>query len=332
MSAHLGAQLSPWRALRSAARYVNQFRDRPFVVKLGGELLSVPERRRAIAEQLAVLWSFSIPVVVVHGGGGDLDRLCERLGIAVEKHAGRRQTSEEVLAAAKMSFAGELHTDLLADLRAAGLSVVGLSGVDAGLVDAVRRPPVDVDGQTVDFGAVGDIRRLRPAILRQLLAAGHVPVIAPLTGDDQGQVFNTNADTLAAEVAGALGAEKLFYLLEQPGLLADVDDPATLLTETAPAELRTMIGDGRIHGGMRPKADAVMRALELGVHRVHLVSGLHPDALLEEVFTNEGSGTMVTADGVTADGVTADGSASVESDQQTMGTSAVTGEAKACVS
>ena len=296
MSAHLGAQLSPWRVLRSAARYVNQFRDRPFVVKLGGELLTVPERRRAIAEQLAVLWSFSIPVVVVHGGGGDLDRLCQRLGIAVEKYGGRRKTSEPVLAAAKMSFAGELHTDLLADLRAAGLSVVGLSGVDAGLVDAVRRPPVDMDGETVDFGSVGDIRSLRPAILKQLLAAGHAPVIAPLSGDDQGHVFNTNADTLAAEVAGALGAEKLFYLLEQPGLLADVNDTGSLLTETTPSELQAMIESGAIQGGMLPKAAAVMRALDAGVHRVHLVSGMQPDALLEEVFTNEGSGTMVTGE------------------------------------
>lgn len=325
MSPHLGAQLSPWRVLRSAARYVNRFRDRPFVIKLGGELLAVPERRRAVAEQLAVLWSFSIPAVVVHGGGGDLDRLCERLGIDVEKHAGRRKTSEAVLAAAKMSFAGELHTDLLADLRAAGLSVVGLSGVDAGLVDAVRRPPVEVDGETVDFGAVGDIRGLNPAILKQLLAAGHVPVIAPLTGNDQGQVFNTNADTLAAEVAGALGAEKLFYLLEQPGLLADADDPASLITETGPAQLRAMIENGRIHGGMRPKAAAVMRALELGVQRVHLVSGVHPDALLEEVFTNEGSGTMIV-NGAVNEAVNAGEQAA------TTKTTVAAGEGKACVS
>lgn len=292
----MNPHLNPWRILRSAARYVNRFRDRIFVIKLGGELLADAACRRAIAEQLAVLWRFSIPVVLVHGGGGELDRLCGRLGIPVEKVAGRRRTGPEVLSAAKMGFAGLLQTDLLADLRAAGLSPVGLSGVDAGLVEAARRPPVEVDGEIVDFGAVGDIRALRPAIVRELLAAGHLPVVASLTGNDAGEVFNTNADTLAAELAGALGAEKLFYLLELPGLLADVDDPASLVTEIDPAGLRAMSADGRIAGGMRPKAEAVIRALQAGVARVHLVSGREPDALLEEVFTNEGSGTMVRAD------------------------------------
>lgn len=289
----MSPHLNPWRTLRSAARYVHQFRDRVFVIKLGGELLAEGEDRRRIAEQLAVLWQFSIPLVIVHGGGGDLDRLCRAQGVAVEKKAGRRITSPEVLEAAKMRFRGSTQTNLLADLRAAGLSPVGLSGVDAGLVSAEKRPPQTIDGETVDFGEVGDIRKIRPAIIRQLLAAGHLPVIASLTGDDAGRVYNTNADTLAAELAGALEAEKLFYLLETAGLLADVNDPASLVTEAGPEDLRTMIADGRIQGGMRPKAESVIRALARGVGRVHLVSGREPDALLEEVFTNEGSGTMI---------------------------------------
>jgi acetylglutamate kinase len=197
-----------------------------------------------------------------------------------------------------MSFAGSLHTDLLADLRAAGVSAVGLSGVDAGLVEAVRRPPVEIEGECVDFGEVGDIQRLDPTILRHLIAAGHVPVISPLTGNDAGEVFNTNADTLAAELAGALGAEKLFYLLELPGLLRDLDDPASLIPETDLAGLDALIADGIISGGMLPKAAAIRRAIEAGVNNVHLVSGTAPDALLEEVFTNEGSGTMVLAESV----------------------------------
>lgn len=301
----MNPHLSPWRVLRSAARYVERFRGRVFVIKLGGELLSDPAARRGICGQLAVLRSFSIPLVLVHGGGGELDRLCARLSIPVQKVGGRRITSPEVLAAAKMSFAGLLHTDLLADLRAAGLSAVGLSGLDAGLVEAVRRPPLDMDGATTDFGEVGDIREVRPAVLRQLLEAGHVPVVAPLTGDDRGAVFNTNADTLAAELAAALRAEKLFYLLTVPGLLRDPADPASLVTEIGPAGLEAMLAEGLIRDGMRPKITALIRALEAGVPSVHLVSGQRADALLEEIFTNEGSGTMVHAAAGTGDGADA---------------------------
>ncbi|MCP1727780.1 acetylglutamate kinase [Natronospira proteinivora] len=289
----MSPHLNPWRTLRSAARYVHQFRDQIFVIKLGGELLDGAEQRRRIAEQLAVLWQFSIPLVIVHGGGGDLDRLCHSQGVAVEKKAGRRITSPEVLEAAKMRFVGSTQTNLLADLRSAGLSPVGLSGVDAGLVTAEKRPPVPIDGENVDFGEVGDITTIRPAIIHQLLAAGHLPVIAPLTADDDGRVFNTNADTLAASLAASLKAEKLFYLLETAGLLSDINDPASLLTEADPETLKNMIADGAIQGGMQPKAESVIQALAGGVARVHLVSGLDPDALLEEVFTNEGSGTMV---------------------------------------
>lgn len=293
MNLHLTPHATPWRVLRSAARYIEQFRGRIFVLKLGGELLADPAVRRGVCEQLMVLKSFSIPLVVVHGGGCELDRLCQQLSIPVNKAGGRRITSRDVLEVAKMTFAGTLHTDLLADMRAAGLSAVGLTGLDAGLVEAVRRPPVTIDGVSTDFGEVGDIRTVRPAVIHQLIDAGHVPVVAPLTGDDQGAVFNTNADTLAAELAGALQAEKLFFLLCVPGLLQDVNDPASLVTEIDPVELDIMVADGRISNGMKPKAAAVNRALAAGVKNVHLISGVRADALLEEVFTNEGSGTMV---------------------------------------
>ncbi|MEA5445353.1 acetylglutamate kinase [Gammaproteobacteria bacterium AB-CW1] len=307
----MNPHLNPWRVLRSAARYVDQFRDQVFVIKLGGVLLARPAHRRRIAEQLAVLWRFSIPLVVVHGGGRDLDGLCRAMGVAVEKRGGRRLTSPAVLDAAKMSFLGRLQTDLLAELRAAGLSPVGLSGVDAGLVRARRRPPVTVDGERVDFGEVGDIEAVNPALLRELLAAGHLPVVASLTGDEQGQVFNTNADSLAAALAVALGAEKLFYLLEQPGLLRDRQDPASLVTEIGPMGLEAMIADGRIRDGMRPKAESILQALADGVGRVHLVSGLSADALLEEVFTNEGSGTMIHRDAGTETEAADDGAGQV---------------------
>lgn len=291
----------PFDTLRSAAKYVRRFRDRVFVVKLGGEVLDDPVARKGVAEQLALLWSFSIPVVVVHGGGSGLDALCGTLGHPVAKVAGRRITDAGALEAAKMAFAGTLNTDLLAELRAAGLPGVGLSGVDAGLVTATKRPPVPVvaDGETrpqlVDFGYVGDIASVDPALLKHLLDGGFVPVLAPLTGDDEGRVFNTNADTLAAAVATALRAEKLFFLLKVPGLLRDASQPSTLVPFAEVAELDALEAQGAVHGGMRPKLAAARLALSGGVASVHLVSGVQPGALLTEVFTNEGSGTMLVA-------------------------------------
>lgn len=287
---------SPWSSLRSVARYVRRFRDKVFVVKLGGELLADSRARRGVCEQLALLASFSMRIVVVHGGGSELDGVCEGLDIPVEKIAGRRVTSERVLDAAKMVFAGRVHMDLLAELRAAGMACVGLTGVDAGLLHATRRPPVELpDGSTADFGLVGDIESVDPSVLGHLLAGGFVPVVAPLSGDDDGAVYNTNADTIAAALAAALGAEKLFFMLEVPGVLRDLADPSTLVPLATLAELDAMVEAGTLNGGMLPKLASIRDALQGGVHSAHLVSGLAPDALLTEVFSNEGSGTMVVA-------------------------------------
>lgn len=288
---------NPYDTLKSAARYVKLFRDKVFVVKLGGEVLESPALRRALAEQLAVLSAFSIRVVIVHGGGAELDAACRAMDIPIEKRAGRRVTTPAVLEAAKMVFAGPVHIDLLADLRAAGLPCVGLTGVDAGLVHAHRRPPmaVQVDGRTelADFGLVGDIDMVDPKILTHLLEGDYVPVIAPLAGSDTGAIYNTNADTVAAAVAAALGAEKLIFVLKVPGLMADVTDPTSLVTHCDVAALERMEKSGRLKDGMLPKAKAIKDALNKGVHSVHLVSGTLPDALLVETFTNEGCGTMV---------------------------------------
>ncbi|MGH8160686.1 MAG: acetylglutamate kinase [Gammaproteobacteria bacterium] len=276
--------------LRTLARYVRRFRGRTFVVKIGGDILTDAAALRSVCEQLSLLWSFSIPIVVVHGGGPQLDALCQKLGVPVLKRDGRRLTDAAGLQAAKQAF-GAAQTDLLAALRAAGLSSIGLSGVAAGLVTAHSRS----DGEGTEWGFVGDIDTVNPAPLQELLGHGHVPVIAPLSGDDAGGVFNTNADSLAAAVAVALHAEKLVYLMRAPGLLADAGDPTSLLPAANSDELDAMVAAGVLRGGMYPKAAAAKQALAGGVAAVHCVSGFIPDALLVEVFTNEGSGTMLTA-------------------------------------
>jgi acetylglutamate kinase len=288
-------QPHPFESLRSAAQYVRRFRHHPFVVKLGGEILDDPALRRSVCEQLALLWSFSIPLVIVHGGGAGLDKLCASMGLETHKVAGRRVTSPEVLDAAKMAFKGQIQMDFISDLEAAGIPAVGISGQDAGLIRGHRRPPVVVDGETVDYGMVGDVAGVDPALLRHLLAGGFVPVVAPFSATPDGQVLNTNADTVAAEVAAALGVEKLFFVLRVPGLLADPADPSSLVPLADLKQLDELAQAGAIKDGMRPKLTAARKALNAGVASVHLVSGVRPDAILAEVFTNEGSGTMLVA-------------------------------------
>jgi acetylglutamate kinase len=199
-----------------------------------------------------------------------------------------------------MVLAGSLHTDLLADLRAAGLPVTGVSGVDGGILTAHKRQPVQIkddagQSQFVDFGLVGDIDKVNPTLLQHLLQGEYVPVVTPLSANDKGEVFNTNADTVAAEIAVALNAEKLFFLLKVPGLMEDLGRPSSLVPFATLEGIEGLEKSGKVSGGMRPKLTAVRRALSGGVASAHLVSGMLPDAVLTEVFTNQGSGTMVVA-------------------------------------
>ena len=283
----------PYELLHSAAAYVRRFRNRTFVLKAGGALLEDRAASKALCRQISLLWSFSIRVVLVHGGGPALDALCEKLALPVEKVGGRRVTSQAVLEAAQMVLAGTEHTRLLAGLRACGVPSVGLSGIDAGLLQASKRPPVSTASGPVDFGLVGDVESVNPAVIERLLEGGFLPVVAPLSGDDEGGIYNTNADTVAAELALALGAEKLVFLLEAPGVLKEAGRPETLIPHLTLAELDALDASGALQGGMGPKAAAIRRALEGGVPAAHLVGGASPEALLTEIFTNEGSGTMV---------------------------------------
>jgi acetylglutamate kinase len=284
--------------LKGALRYVRAYRDHVFVVKLGGDVLSDPGVRDQVAAQLALLSSLSIRLVVVHGGGPQATALSRRLGQEPRIVAGRRVTDEGALDVAKMVYAGQLNVDLLAALREHKVQAVGLSGIDAELLSAHRRPPVSVvddDGRTVqvDYGHVGDIDRVDPRILVTLMEARFVPVVASLAGDDEGEVYNVNADTVAESLAVALRAQKLIFLTGAPGVLRDRNDPATLVTFADPDDLEGLMASGALAGGMRPKVEACIRAATSGVERTHIIDGRAPDALLFEVFTGAGCGTMI---------------------------------------
>jgi acetylglutamate kinase len=284
--------------LKGALRYVRAYRDHVFVVKLGGDVLSDPDVRDQVAGQLALLSSLNIRLVVVHGGGPQATALSRRLGQEPEIIAGRRVTDAAALEVAKMVYAGQLNVDLLAALREHRVQAVGLSGIDADLLTAHRRPPVSVvddDGRTakVDYGHVGDIDRVDPRILLTLVEARFVPVVASLAGDEDGGVYNVNADTVAESLAVALRAQKLIFLTGAPGVLRDRNDPATLVTFADPDDLAGLMASGALAGGMRPKVEACIRAATGGVERTHIIDGRAPDALLLEVFTGAGCGTMI---------------------------------------
>lgn len=281
-------------ALRHAVPYLHLFRHAVFVIKIGGEAFVHPTGAHAFLEQVAVLHSLGIRVVVVHGGGAQADQLAQKLGISFEKIGGRRVTSPEMLRTMQQTLNGEVQAELLSAARKLGVRAVGLSGMDAGLIYAERRSPVpQSDGSTLDLGQVGDIVEVRAEILESLLQEDILPIVSPLCGDEQGQWLNVNADTVAAELAVALGADKAVFMTGPAGVLRDVEDPNSLLSEISLDELQAMETSGALQGGMLPKAAAIARCIRGGVPRVHVVSFKIADALLTEIFTNEGSGTLI---------------------------------------
>ena len=239
-------------------------------------------------------------VVLVHGGGPQTTALSERLGLSATLIEGRRVTCERTLEVAVMTLCGSVNTALLSAFRAAGVPGVGLSGLDAGLIQATRRPVQirEVDGaqQTLDYGLVGDVLSVRPAVLETLLGAELVPVVCPLSADDSGQVLNINADTIASRIATCLSAEKLIFLSDTVGLLEDRSDPGSLVSYTDLAGLEALEQRGSFDAGMLPKIKAAREALAGGVRRVHMVGWRIRGSVLTEVFTNEGAGTLIVRD------------------------------------
>jgi len=284
--------------LKGALRYVRAYRDHVFVVKLGGDVLSDSHIQDHVAGELGLLQSLGIRIVVVHGGGPQASAVLRRLGQEPVMVAGRRVTDDAALEVAKMVYPGLLSTELIAALRSHQVQAVGLSGVDADLLTAHRRPPVSVkadDGtvSVVDYGHVGDIDRVDPRIVNTLVESRFVPVVASLAGDDEGNVYNVNADTVAETLAIALKAQKLIFLTGAPGVLRDRNDPSSLVTFADPDDLEQLLASGVIAGGMRPKVEACIRAATGGVERTHIIDGRLHDSLLLEVFTGSGAGTMI---------------------------------------
>jgi len=284
-------------ALKHAAPYIRLFKGKVFVLKVGGEVFADPVATNTLMEQVGILHQVGIRVVLIHGGGPQSTELASALGLETTFIEGRRVTDSDSLAVATMVLNGQINTRILATCRDLQIPAVGISGLDAGLIEAHRRPPVAKSGEApIDYGFVGDIETVNTDILSKQLDNGLMPVVSPLSCDASGTVLNINADTVAAAIAAALQAEKLILATGAPGILEDVDDPLSLISYIDRAALKKLQDDGKIADGMLPKAAAIDAALENGVSRVHIISYKFPDSLLLEVFTNEGTGTLVVDD------------------------------------
>jgi len=287
--------------LREALPYIQRFQGKTFVVKLSGKVTEDKENLLSLAEELALLHQVGIRICVIHGGGKQLTELAEKLGVGQTVIEGRRVTDDETLDLAKMVFSGKINTEILAALRHRGIHAVGLSGIDGGVIRAVRRPPKDVinretgHAETVDYGHVGDIAEIDARLINLLLESGYLPVISSLGASDEGEIYNINADTVASEIAAELHAEKLILLSDVNGIYLDPANPKSKLSRLSAADAEELIATGRATGGMVPKLQSLIAPLERGLHSAHVISGSERNALLSEVFTDEGTGTMLVA-------------------------------------
>ena len=285
--------------LREALPYIQRFQGQTFVVKLSGKVTEEHLNLSSLAEELALLHQVGIRLCVVHGGGKQLSELASRMGVEQTIIDGRRVTDDATLEMAKMIFAGKINTDILSALRNRGVEAVGLSGVDGNIVHAERRPPKEVlnretgERAHVDFGHVGDVVEINSRLLTVLLGQGYLPVVSSLGADSEGTVFNINADTIAAEIAVQLKAEKLILLSDVDGIYLRPGEPDTKLSRLTVAETEQLVTDGRATGGMIPKLQSIAELLRRGVHSAHIISGTNRNALLSEIFTDQGTGTMI---------------------------------------
>jgi acetylglutamate kinase len=284
------AQVDPEVAvdvLLQALPYIEAFRGSVVVVKFGGNAMVDPTLFASFASDIVWMHRVGIRPIVVHGGGPQIGQWMARLGRESTFVDGRRVTDAETLEIAQMVLMGKVNSDIVTALNSNGPVAVGLSGTDASMLAAEPRDP--------ELGFVGSVTEVHPALIERTLAMDLVPVLATIGVDSSGQRYNINADDAATAVARSLEAQKLVFLTDVAGLLADVEDPASLIAQTTPERIDQLIGDGTIGGGMVPKMSGCAEAVRSGVGSVHLIDGRLPHVLLLELFTDAGVGTMVSA-------------------------------------
>ncbi len=278
------------RILSEALPYIQQFSGRTVVVKYGGAAMKDGSLKEKVIRDIVFLSCVGMRPVVVHGGGPEINSWLDKLGIEPQFKDGLRVTDAPTMDVVEMVLVGRINKELVSLINQAGGLAVGVCGKDGNLIKA---RPVTQEG----IGFVGEINTIDPRLIESLVKSGYVPVISSVAADETGQAYNINADTVAGEIAAALGAEKLILLTDTPGILEDYHDPSTLLTQLDIQQARALIDQGVVSGGMIPKVTCCVRSLAQGVRAAHIIDGRIPHALLLEIFSTEGIGSMIVASG-----------------------------------
>lgn len=276
--------------LIEALPYIHRFSGNTMVIKFGGNAMSDDDLLEKFALDIVILKAVGIYPIVVHGGGPQIDNLLNRVGKKGEFIGGLRVTDKETMEIVEMVLGGQISKKIVAMMQKNGGKAISITGKDGNLIEVSKKMPVIINGKEVDFGLVGEIENINPKVLKHLAEGGYVPVIAPIGVDQKGQSYNINADTVAGKLAVALQASKLIMLTNITGVL---DKTGKLLTGITPADIDTLIADGTIYGGMIPKIESAVDAARHGVPRVHIVDGRVDHAILLELFTNSGVGTLI---------------------------------------
>ena len=280
--------------LIEALPYIKRFAGKTFVIKYGGSVMENDELKKKFIEDVALLKLVGINIVIVHGGGKRINAMLDKVNLDVEFIQGQRVTDENVMDIVEMVLSGSVNKDLSACLSAHGIHAVGLSGKDSNLLKAEKKYVAGKDGSKLDLGYVGQIKEVNKNLLHDLISAEYVPIISPVASGFNGETFNVNADYVAGAVSGALEAEKLILLSDIKGLYKDINDEDSFISEINTDTIKAYIADGTIAGGMIPKMQCCMDAIEKGAKEVAIIDGRVAHSLLIEIFTHAGSGTMVT--------------------------------------
>ena len=272
--------------LTAALPYIKKYSGKIVVVKYGGNAMVNEQLKQQVMEDITLLWLIGVKVVLVHGGGPEISDIMNRLGKKAEFVNGLRVTDKETVDIVQMVLAGKVNKTLVNLLNMKGGRAVGVSGIDGGIIEATMKDEA--------LGYVGEITKIRTKPIMDLLENGYIPVVSTVAGDKQGNTYNINGDTAAAHIAGALNAERLIMMTDIAGVLMDKNDPSTLIPHLTVAEAKGLYESGIIAGGMIPKVDCCIEALEHGVQNVIIMDGRIPHSILMELLTDEGAGTMVT--------------------------------------
>ena len=272
--------------LTAALPYIKKYSGKIVVIKYGGNAMVNPQLKEQVMEDIALLWLIGVKVVLIHGGGPEISQTMEKLGKKAVFVDGLRVTDQETVDIVQMVLAGKVNKTLVNLIQMKGGHAVGLSGIDGGIIEATMKDPA--------LGYVGQITKIRTQPITDLLEKNYIPVISTVASDRQGNTYNINGDTAAAFIAGALGAERLIMMTDIAGILMDKDDPSTLIPHVTREQAKELYGSGVISGGMIPKVDCCIEALDHGVQNVVIMDGRIPHSILMELLTDEGAGTMVT--------------------------------------